>query len=87
MADTVIFTRALANVAEVDVWKFETLSAAGVDIDDEERAEAAVRLTQSLGSYGRAVKRMLDRGEKLTDIVDLTGLDANELRLALPYAS
>ena len=48
MADGVILTRALAGIAEVKVWKLETLSAAGDDIDDHERVEASAELTMSL---------------------------------------
>ena len=87
MADYVTLTSALAGIAEVEVWRLETLSAAGIDTDEKERIEAAARLTDSLGTYGREVKRMLDCGTSLTDIARLTGLEINELRLALPYAS
>lgn len=87
MTNYVKLTSALAGIAEVKVWELETLSAAGIDTDELERAEAAAQLTKSLCTYGREVRRMLDWGNSLTDIAHLTGLEVNELRLALPYAS
>lgn len=48
MVDGVILTHALAGIAEVNVWKLETLSAAGDDIDERERVEASAELTKSL---------------------------------------
>ncbi|MDQ1247197.1 MAG: hypothetical protein QG597_1567 [Actinomycetota bacterium] len=86
MADGVLFTRALAGLAEVKVWKLETLSAAGDDVDEQERVEASAELTKSLCTYGKQVERMLDSGNSLADIAVLTGLKVDELRLALPYA-
>ncbi|KUH86831.1 MULTISPECIES: hypothetical protein [unclassified Mycobacterium] len=86
MADGVILTRALAGVAEVQVWKLETLSAAGDDIDDHERVEASAELTMSLCTYSKQVKQMVDSGQSLADIAHLTGLKVDELRLAVSYA-
>src|SRR5665213_3621267 len=82
MADAVIFTRALVGLAEVDVWENECLAAG-----DQTRAEAAMRLSRSLAFYGVAIKRMLDRGETLKIIAELTGLDISELHAVLPYAT
>lgn len=87
MTDYVKLTRSLAAIADVEVGRLETLSAAGIDTDEGERAEAAAQLTKSIGAYGKTVKRMLGCGKTLTDIAHLTGLEVNELRLALPYAS
>ena len=86
MADAVTYTRALVQLAEVDVWEIECLAAAGDEAGDEVRAEAANRLALSLTRYGAAIKRMLDRGETLTTIAEFTGLDRSELRAVLPYA-
>lgn len=85
MADGVILTRALAGIAEVKVWKLETLSAGGDDIDDLERAEASAELTKALCTYGKQVARMLDYGSSLQDIAHLTSLEVDELRLAVSY--
>jgi hypothetical protein len=81
MADAVVLTRLFVKLAEVDVWESECLAAG-----DQTRAEAAMRLSRSLAVYGAAIKRMLDRGEALTIIAELTGLDISELRAVLPYA-
>lgn len=86
MADGVILTRALAGLAEVKVWKLETLSAAGDDIDEHARVEASAELTMSLCTYGKQVERMLESGNSLADIAHLTGLEVDELRLAVSYA-
>lgn len=86
MTDSVILTSALAGIAEVEVWRLETLSAAGIDTDEQERAEASAQLTRSLCTYGRQVKRMLESGISLADIARLTDLEVDALRLALPYA-
>lgn len=86
MADGVILTRALAGLAEVKVWKLETLSAAGDDVDEHARVEASAELTMSLCTYGKQVERMLESGNSLADIAHLTGLEVDELRLAVSYA-
>ncbi len=86
MADGVILTRALVGIAEVKVWKLETLSAAGDDVDELERVGASAELTKSLCSYGKQVERMRDSGSSLADIAQLTGLEVDELRLAVSYA-
>lgn len=86
MADGVILARALAGIADVKVWKLETLSAAGDDIDELHRVEASAELTKSLCRYGKQVERMLDSGSSLADIAHLTGLEVDELRLAVSYA-
>lgn len=86
MADGVCFARALAGLAEVKVWKLETLSAAGDDVDELERVDASAELTRSLCNYGKQVERMLDSGNSLAHIAVLTGLKVDELRLAVPYA-
>ena len=77
MTDYVKLTSALAGIAEVEMWRLETLSAAGIDTDERERVEAAAQLTKSLCAYGKQVKRMLDRGNSLTDIAHLTGLEGS----------
>lgn len=87
MADAVIFARALVAVAEVDVWEIETLAAAGIETGDEMRAAAADPLAHSLAVYGAAIKRMLDSGETLPTIAELTGLEISELHAVLPYAA
>jgi hypothetical protein len=87
MADGVILTKALAGIAEVEVWRLETLSAAGIDTDEQERVEASTQLTKSLCTYGKQVKRMRDCGNSLADIAHLTDLEVDELRLALPFAT
>lgn len=87
MADAVIFARALVAVAEVDVWEIETLAAAGIETGDEKRAAAADPLAHSLAVYGAAIKRMLDSGETLPTIAELTGLEISELHAVLPYAA
>lgn len=86
MADGVIFTRALAGIAEVKVWKLETLSAGGDDIDELERAEASAELTKALCTHGKQVERMLENGSSLEDIAHLTTMEVDELRLAVSYA-
>lgn len=86
MADGVILTRALASIAEVKVWKLETLSAGGEDIDELERAEASAQLTKALCTYGKQVERMLEFGSSLEDIAHLTSMEVDELRLAVSYA-
>lgn len=85
MADGVILTHALAGIAEVNVWKLETLSAAGDDIDERERVEASVELTKSLCRYGKQVERMLKSGISLEEIAHLTDVAGDELRLAVSY--
>lgn len=86
MADGVILTRALAGIAEVKVWKLETLSAGGDDIDELERAEASAELTKAVCTYGKQVERMLEYGSSLEDIAHLTSMEVDELRLAVSYA-
>lgn len=85
MADGVILTHALAGIAEVNVWKLETLSAANDDIDERERVEASVELTKSLCRYGKQVERMLKSGSSLEEIAHLTDVAVDELRLAVSY--
>jgi hypothetical protein len=86
MADGVLFTRAVAGLAEVKVWKIETLFAGGDDVDEQERVAASAELTKSLCTHGKQVERMLDSRNSLADIAVLTGLKVDELRLAVPYA-
>ncbi|WP_197382164.1 hypothetical protein [Mycolicibacterium mengxianglii] len=86
MADGVILIHALAGIAEVKVWKLETLSAGGDDIDELERVEASAELTKVLCTYGKQVERMLDCGSSLEDIAHLTSMEVDELRLAVSYA-
>jgi hypothetical protein len=86
MADGVILARALAGIAEVKVWKLETLSAGGDDIDELERIEASTELTKALCTYGKQVERMLGYGSSLEDIANLTSMEVDELRLAVSYA-
>jgi hypothetical protein len=85
MADGVILNHALAGIAEVNVWKLETLSAAGDDIDECERIEASAELSMPLCRYGKQVERMLKSGSSLAEIAHLTGLEGDELRLAVSY--
>lgn len=85
MADGVILTHALAGIAEVNVWKLETLSAAGDDIEERERVEALAELTNSLCRYGKQVELMLKSGSSLAEIAHLTGVEVDELRLAVSY--
>lgn len=86
MVDAVLLTRALAGIAEADASCLEFPAVPGDQAGDEVRAETAKRLSRSLAAYGGAIKRMLDLGDTLTAIAGLTGLEINELRMALPYA-
>ncbi|MFN8226735.1 MAG: hypothetical protein U0R18_08460 [Mycobacterium sp.] len=86
MIDSVILTRALAKLAEVEVWRHVSRSGVGDDIHERERVEALAELTVSLCRYGTQVGRMLDCGVLLQDIAELTDVDVDELRLAASYA-
>lgn len=90
VADVGLFVRACIKHVEVHVWEMEILSEGRIEAEDweaEARKDVAKRLADSLGLYGRAVKRLLDSGEKLENIADRTGLDVSELRSVLPYAA
>lgn len=86
MFDCVISTRAIAELAEAEVWRLMTSPGVGDDAEEQKFVEASAELTVSLGMYGEQVARMLGCGVLLQDIAELTDVDVDELRLAVSFA-